>query len=262
MALLNPSYITSPDHGKTWGNRTHFIADEVHGRQRPYAKYLKKDDNTIGVAFTDGHSRNYGNSLYYSEFRNGTFYNVDGTKIKPLENEPLKTSESEKVYVGSETSKKAKGYESVPNSAWPCIIEKDKNNKPHIGYSLCVNNEDHRFRIASWNGEKWMDREIAYAGKSLYILESSYTGLMAFDPTDVTQVYISTDVDPSTGKDTGGLHEIYTAKIGMEDDISTIKWKPITKDSPYRNIRPIVVADEGHKVLLWLNGQWGFLFQL
>ncbi len=257
---FNPSYITSPDHGKTWGNRTHFIADEVHGRQRPYAKYLKKDDNTIGVAFTDGHSRNYGNSLYYSEFRNGTFYNVDGTKIKPLENEPLKTSESEKVYVGSETSKKAKGYESVPNSAWPCIIEKDKNNKPHIGYSLCVNNEDHRFRIASWNGEKWMDREIAYAGKSLYTLESSYTGLMAFDPTDVTQVYISTDVDPSTGKDTGGLHEIYTAKIGMEDDISTIKWKPITKDSPYRNIRPIVVADEGHKVLLWLNGQWGSFF--
>ncbi|NMH86861.1 glycoside hydrolase family 88 protein [Flavivirga algicola] len=257
---FNPSYITSPDHGITWGDRTHFIADEVNGRQRPYTKYLKKDENTVGIAFTDGHPRNYGNSLYYSEFKNGVFYNVDGTKIKMFNKEPLKTSEAEKIYIGSETSKKPKECESVPNSAWPCIVEKDENNRPHIGYSLYVHNEDHRFRIASWNGEKWVDREIAYAGKSLYTLESSYTGLMAFDPTDVTRVYISTDVDPSTGKNTGGLHEIYTAEIGIDDDVSTIKWEPITKKSKYRNIRPILVSGEGYKVLLWLNGSWNSFF--
>jgi hypothetical protein len=113
-----------------------------------------------------------------------------------------------------------------------------------------------RFRITSWKGHKWNDREIAYAGKCLYKGESSYTGLLTFDPEDPTNVYISTDVNPSTGEDLGGKHEIYSAKIGVNDDISTIEWKALTSNSPHRNIRPIVVADEGYKVLLWLYGPW------
>jgi len=51
-------------------------------------------------------------------------------------------------------------------------------------------------------------------------------------------------------------HEIYAAKIGANDDISTIKWEAITTNSSHRNIRPIVVANEGYKVLLWLHGEW------
>ncbi|MCL7762549.1 glycoside hydrolase family 88 protein [Polaribacter sp. Z014] len=253
---FNPSYITSKDQGKTWGNRTHFIADDVAGRQRPYARYIQKDKNTVGISFTDGHPRAYGNSLYYAEFRDGTFYNVDGTKIKVANEEPLRTPEAEKIYVGSETKVKPKGFESVPNSAWTCAMGKDANNNPHIGYTLYLNNEDHRFRIALWNGTKWIDKEIAYAGKCLYTMESSYTGLMAFDPEDPTRVYISTDVNPSTGEYINNIHEIYTAKIDVNDDISTIKWEAITANSEYRNIRPMVVSNEGKKVLIWLSGPW------
>ncbi len=255
-ATYNPAFKTSLDHGETWSASNHFIEDEIEGRQRPYARYFQKNQNTVGISFTDGHPRQYGNSLYYAEFSNDSFYNVDGTKIKTIKEGALKTSEAEKVYIGSETRKKPKGFESVPNSSWSCATTKDEKGRPHLGYSLYLSNEDHRFRIASWNGQKWLDREIAYAGKSLYTMESSYTGLMAFDPDDVSQVYISTDVDPNTGKDLGGLHEIYTAKIGLEDNITTIKWKAITSNSTHRNIRPIVVAGEGHKVLLWLNGPW------
>lgn len=51
----NPSFMTSSDHGQTWGNRTHFISDEVEGRQRPYARYLQRDANTVGITFTDAH---------------------------------------------------------------------------------------------------------------------------------------------------------------------------------------------------------------
>lgn len=252
----NPSFITSKDFGKTWGNRNHFIADDVEGRQRPYAKYLQKDNNTVGVSFTDGHPRNYGNSLYYAEFRNGAFYKADGSLIKKYTGAPLYTSEAEKIFTGSETKKKPENCESVPNSAWTCTSAKDKNNRPYIGYTLYLNNNDHRYRIANWNGTKWIDKEIAYAGGCLYGIESSYTGLMAFDPEDPTQVYISTDVNPSTGEATGGTHEIYAATINANDDINTITWKPITQNSEYRNIRPIVVSNEGKKVLLWLNGVW------
>ncbi|MFY0624704.1 MAG: glycoside hydrolase family 88 protein [Reichenbachiella sp.] len=254
---FNPAFITSTDHGETWSKSTHFIANDVSGRHRPYARYAQVDENTVGISYTDGHPRVYGNSVYYAVFRNGSFYNVDGTKIKDLSEGPLRTSEGEKIYVGSETKEKPYVNESVPNSAWTCAMGKDAQNNPHIGYSLYIDNNDHRYRIASWDGKQWIDREIAYAGKCLYSLESSYTGLMAFDPEDPTQVFISTDVNPTTGENTGGKHEIYKATINDTDDISTIKWEAITSGSKYKNIRPIVVANEGYKALLWLHGPWG-----
>lgn len=253
---FNPSFVTSKDHGETWNQSTHFIANDIKGYQRPYARYFQVDDNTVGISYTDGHPRQFGNNLFYAQYANGAFYKVDGTKIKEVSKGPLRTSEGEKLYKGSGTFNKSLTSESVPNSAWTCAMATDSNNHPHIGYSLYLSDNDHRYRITSWDGEKWNDREIAYAGKCLYKVESSYTGLMAFDPIDPTKVYISTDVDPSTGKDLGGVHEIYEATIKANDNINTIKWKALTSNSNYRNIRPIVVASEGYKVLLWLNGPW------
>ncbi|WP_299557054.1 glycoside hydrolase family 88 protein [Seonamhaeicola sp.] len=253
---FNPSFITSEDHGETWSDYTHFIANDIKGYQRPYARYYQIDENTVGISYTDGHPRQYGNNLFYAEYTNNAFYKVDGTKIKDLSEGPLRASEGEKLYSGSDIYDKSIVEESVPNSAWTCAMAKDKNNNPHIGYTLYLSDDDHRYRIASWDGEKWYDREIAYAGKYLYKVESSYTGLLAFDPEDPAKVYISTDVNPSTGEDLGGVHEIYEGTIGVNDDVSSIKWKAITSDSNYRNIRPIVVANEGYKVLLWLNGPW------
>jgi hypothetical protein len=132
----------------------------------------------------------------------------------------------------------------------------DGKGHTHIGYTLYRNNTDHRYRIASWNGAAWIDREVAYAGKCLYTKESSYTGLITLDPADPARGYISADVDPSTGKDSGGKHEIYTATVGPADDVSSIHWKPVTSGSSVRNIRPVVVAGEGYKVVLWLRGPW------
>lgn len=252
----NPSFITSEDYGETWGNYAHFIASDIGGRQRPYARYYQMDENTIGISYTDGHPRNYGNNLFYVEYKSKGFYKVDGAKIKDLSEGAMSASEGEKLFAGSSAKEKSLINESVPNSAWTCAMGKDENNNPHIGYSVYINDSDHRYRIVSWDGDTWNDREIAYAGKCLYKVESSYTGLMAFDPDNPSKVYISTDVDPSTGKDLGGVHEIYEATIGAKDDITTIKWKAITSNSNYRNIRPIVVANEGYKVLLWLNGPW------
>tara|TARA_R110002049_G_scaffold307520_1_gene508217 strand:+ start:29635 stop:30117 length:483 start_codon:yes stop_codon:yes gene_type:complete len=139
----------------------------------------------------------------------------------------------------------------------PLLWQKTLKKDPIFGYTLYLTNNDHRFCLASWDGKKWIDREIAYAGKCLYERESSYTGLLTFDPADPRMVYISTDVNPSTGEYLDGKHVIYSAKIKNKDDISTIKWHPITSNSNYKNIRPIVVDGEGYKVLLWLgDGPW------
>ncbi len=252
---INPSFITSADQGKTWGNRTHFITDEL-GWQRPYARYLQRDANTVGVSFTDAHPRQYGNNLYYAEFRGGSFYQANGKKIKDLADGPLKPSEAECIYRGSETKKKPEGFESVPDSAWCCAMAADAAGNPHLGYTLYLSNDDHRYRMASWNGKRWIDREVAYGGKCLYTAESSYTGLIALDPVDPTKVAISTDVDPGTGKDLGGQHEIYVAKVDADDNIHSIRWKPITAGSDKRNLRPIIVAGDGYQVLVWLRGDY------
>lgn len=251
----NPTFVTSTDHGETWSEPVHFFQNEVGGRHRPYARYASNGKDTIFVSITDAHPRNYGNSLYYFEFRNGNFYKADGMLIKNLKADgPLRPSEAEKIYTGSETKDKPQGYGSVPNSAWTSSIAIDGQGHSHIGYTVYLSNDDHRYRLASWNGSKWIDREVAYGGKCLYERESSYTGLITLDPVDPEKVFISTDVNPSTGEDTGGKHEIYRARIKPEDDISTIDWKPVTRNSPVRNIRPVILRDGDNRVVLWQRG--------
>ena len=109
---------------------------------------------------------------------------------------------------------------------------------------------------ASWDGKRWIDREVAYAGKCLYDRESSYTGLISLDPVDPTTLVISTDVDPTTGKDTGGLHEIYRAKVGLDSQTENIAWEAVTSDSPVRNLRPLVVRNGKTRVIAWLRGDF------
>ena len=252
---INPSFITSSDQGQSWGNRTHFIADQLDW-QRPYANYLQMDPNTVSVSFTDAHPRQYGNGIYYAEFRNGQFFRADGTKIKALSDGPLRPSEADCVYKGSAAREKPAGYESVPDSAWPCSMALDANGNPHIAYSLYLSNDDHRYRVASWNGSTWADRQVAYAGTCLYPAESSYTGLIAMDPTNPYRMAISSDVDPTTGKSVGGVNEIFTVDVAQKSGTGAIEWRPLTRDSEATNIRPVIVEEGGYKVLLWLRGEY------
>lgn len=252
----NPTFLTSKDHGLTWSEPVHFVQNEVGGRHRPYARYVGDGTNTIHVTISDAHPRDFGNSLSYFAFRDGNFYRADGTLIKNLTKDgPLRPSETDRIYQGSEIESQGK-QQSAPNAAWPSSIALDATGHPHLAYSVHLTSEDLRFRVASWNGSKWIDREVAHAGKCLYQDETSYTGLITLDPTDPTQAFISSDVDPSTGKDLGGTHEIYTAKIGPDDSIAPIRWTPVTAGSENPNLRPVLVAGDGYKLALWLSGPW------
>lgn len=262
---FNPTFATSKDHGDTWGDPVHFVQSEVEGRQRPYPRYASNGKDTIFASITDGHPRNFGNSLYYFEFRDGKYFKADGTYIKDLAKDgPIRPSETEMIYQGSMTKDKPEGFESVPNAAWTSSIAIDEKGYPHIGYTLYLSGDDHRYRIASWDGKKWIDREVAYGGNYLYPRESSYTGLITLDPVDPTVVYISTDVHPTTGKDLGGEHEIYKAKITASDNTQTVLWEPVTKNSPVSNLRPVILHDydkekgsgkrNAKRIVLWNRG--------
>lgn len=255
---FNPCFMTSSDHGKTWNTPVHFIQNEIKGRHRPYARYRGNGKDTIHVSFTDGHPRQFGNSIYYAAFRNGTFYKADGSAIKTLqEGGPLRPGEAQKIFQGGGGPGRG-GQASAEKSAWISSIALDSNGHPHLGYSYYLSNTDQRYRLASWNGTKWVDREVAYAGKCLYNREASYTGLIALDPADPTRVVIASDVDPGTGKDTGGTHEIYSATVGPDDTGKTIQWTPLTQDTPkeIRNIRPMILNKDGYRIILWQRGRF------
>ncbi|MCU0788565.1 MAG: hypothetical protein MUC91_10320, partial [Verrucomicrobia bacterium] len=107
-----------------------------------------------------------------------------------------------------------------------------------------------------WDGRKWNDREVAFGGKCLYPQEASYTGLITLDPLDPAVVFISSDVNPATGKDLGGMHEIYRARVGATDDVTAIHWKAVTQNSGIRNIRPVILREGDHRVVLWNRGKF------
>lgn len=252
----NPTFALSKNGGRTWSKERHFIQSEVQGYQRPYARYASNSKDTIAVSFTDAHPRQFGNSLYYAEFRDGNFYKADGSFIKNREKDgPLKPSEAEKIFQGGGGSFRSVEL-SAYDSAWTSSVVLDNKGYPHIAYTLYLRNQDQRYRLASWNGKQWIDREIAFAGTRLYELESSYTGLVTIDPADPSHVVISTDVNPSTGRALGGKHQIFRAHINDADDRSTIEWQQLTDDPARHNIRPIIVAGDDHHAILWLRGQY------
>jgi len=79
---FNPTFVTSDDHGKTWSEPAHFFKNEVEGRHRPYPRYASNGKDTISVSMSDAHPRNFGNSIYYFEFRDGKYWKADGTLIR------------------------------------------------------------------------------------------------------------------------------------------------------------------------------------
>ena len=265
---FNPTFVTSTDGGETWNNETHFIASEANGRHRPYTRYAGNGVDTVYISFTDGHPRRIGNNLYYAEFRDGKFWNADGSLIKDLKADgPLRPSEAEVIYQGSGAVRRAssgKDDTSVANSAWTSSMAVDAEVHPHIAYSVHLSNNDHRFRVATWDGQKWHDREVAFAGTQLYANESSYTGLITLDPVDPAYVVIATDVNPAKG-DRPGDHEIYRAHIGLGDAREKphssrpgIHWKAITRNTrgSVQNIRPVIVRHGDRRIVLWNRGYY------
>lgn len=252
----NPAFVKSDNHGDSWSESKHFIKNEVSGVQRPYARYTADNKKTIGISFTDAHPRDFGNSLYYVEFRDGNFYRADGSFIKNFDKDgAIAPSEVERIFQGGGGGFRSMEL-SAEKSAWTSSIQFDDQGHAHIAYTLYITNTDQRYRLASWNGEKWIDREIAYAGTRLYDLEASYTGLVALDPEDPGHIVISSDVNPSTGEPLGGKHQIFRAHVNLDDNKDSIHWEQLTYDYERHNIRPIIVNDEEHSAILWLRGQY------
>jgi hypothetical protein len=257
---LDPNYLVSDDDGRSWryGGKLYVGRDGYS----PYTKYISNGRDTVHFVATEDHPRNFDNSLYHAFVRGGKIHRSDGTVVAPLA-----TGTESEVRPWDMT----RIYQGDPDHvAWMTDHHLDADERPVVlftvqrgsaGLPRGKGGDDIRFHHARWDGTKWIEREIARAGKRLYPGEDDYTGLGAIDPQDTNVVYLSSNADLTTGEplisksDGKRHHEIFRGVT--QDGGATWQWTPVTANSTVDNLRPLVPVWKNERTaLVWMRGTY------
>jgi hypothetical protein len=224
-------------------------------------KYCSNGHDTIHFVYTEGHPRDFDNSLYHVFLRGGQFHRLDGSVIGSLARGLTCPEDGTVIFRGD-----------AQNVAWPSDVHLFADGRPCVVYSVQKNSgglksadaragQDHRYRYAWWEGGKWHDHEIGHGGTRLYPGEDDYTGNICLDPSQLGTVYFSTNADPVTGQplvsaaDAQRHYEIYRGHT--DNGRQTWKFEPLTRDSVQDNLRPIVPkSDRSYAAVLWFRGTY------
>jgi hypothetical protein len=245
-----PSYAWSEDLGDTWKAGGVVIDVPLEFRHRPYAKYCSNNVDTVHIAYTEGHPRNFDNSIYHVFYRDGRLHRSDGTAIRSLQEGLKAPEEGTRIFQGGPNAVAwTTDFHVLPNGELLLVYTMQKDGARR---TTEPNGFDHRFRLARWDGRTWHDHEIASAGTRLYAGEDNYTGLAAIDPHDPRTLFISTNVDPNSGAALP-FREIFS---GRTEDFARFTWTRVTANSTADNVRPIIPVWPGRRrALLWLRGK-------
>lgn len=257
---LEPNYLVSDDDGRTW----RYGGKLYHGRHgySPYTKYANNGRDTVHFVATEDHPRNFDNSLYHGFVRGGTIHHSDGRVIAPLARDTdtqVNAWDLTRVFQGD-----------PDHVAWMTDLELDAQGRPVVlftvqrggaGVPRGRGGDDHRFHYARWDGARWIQREIAHAGRRLYPGEDDYTGLGAIDPQNPSVVFLSSDADLKTGAplvsavDGQRHHELFRGET--RDGGETWIWTPVTENSTVDNLRPLVPRwRDARTALVWMRGAY------
>lgn len=257
----DPNYMVSEDDGNTWRYGGQVFAF----KGRPYVRYASNNKDRVHFITTEEHPRHYNNSIYYGYIENDQLFKSGDKLVGALSQKPgtnLSPKDFTRVYDGDSTTR--------TNVAWTSDIKLDKQGFPYIAFSVTkdpialgetknteVGGSDNRYHYARWDGKKWFEYEIAYAGTRLYAGENEYTGLITLHPTNPDVVYISANVNPETGKPLVKGKQHYEIFRGVtKNKGASWTWTAVTKNSKSDNIRPIVVSSDKYDAVLWLNGTY------
>jgi hypothetical protein len=132
-----------------------------------------------------------------------------------------------------------------------------------IGTPAGNNYNDHRLWYTHFDGAAWQSHEVARLGAQLYGSEEDYTGNGSVVPGDPNTIYISTPYDPAVSLASPAVyldpvsHKHEILKGVTADGGATWSWTPITQNSTYDNLRPIVPAwDSTHTAVTWFRGTY------
>jgi hypothetical protein len=217
------------------------------------------------MAYTQGHPRDFDNSVFHVMLRDGRLLGSDGAPVGTLAKGLPDPGEGTRVFEGD-----------ADNVAWIADLDLDRDGRPFVAYSVQKGSaglppgeggEDHRYRLARWTGSVWEDEEVAFAGTRLYPGEDDYTGGVALVPGDPNTLFISTNADPLTGvplrsRRDGRRHwEIFRGERDREaagtGPSPRWRWTRLTTDSSADHLRPVVPrCEEREPILLWLRGTY------
>jgi hypothetical protein len=256
---FKPSLAWSDDDGDTWTAGGVVIDVPAAFRHRPYVKYASNGRDTIHVVYTEGHPRDFDNSLYHVFYRDGRLHRSDGAKIRGLAEGLREPAEGTCIFHGDPA-----------DVAWAADVALDGEGRPFVAYSVQKDSaglppgqggQDLRYRLARWNGQGWDDGEVAFAGSRLYAGEDDYSGGIALVPGDPTTVFLSTNADPESGRPLlsaadGRRHwELYRGT--RRGGAARWSFTALTKDSTLDNLRPVVPQAAGREpFVLWLRGRY------
>ena len=122
---FKPSVAWSDDDGETWTNAGVVIDVPAAVRRRPYVKYASDGRGTIHLAYTEGHPRDFDNSIYHVAYREGHLRRSDGTSIRSLAEGLRDPLEGTRVFAGD-----------AANVAWVVDLELDSRGRPFVAYSV------------------------------------------------------------------------------------------------------------------------------
>lgn len=244
----SPSLMTSQDGGKSWSRDTVFMTPGKNGTS-PYSRFVDNGIDRIDMIYTNGHPRNEpDNNIYHIYYYKGNFHNSDGKIICSLNQSkqtPITPELGTKVYNGANQQ-----------PGWVWDIEYDDYDVPVVAFISSADGSegnDLRYRYAKWHPEKkqWEERQIAYAGTHVYVPENHFAGGISIDPENVNVVFISSNVDPETGKQTvSHRYQIYRGV--SENDKGSWKWEQLTFDTNKDNLRPIVPRGHHYNIcVIW-----------
>jgi hypothetical protein len=98
---FKPSWMVSDDLGKTW--RTGGLLIDIESaafKHRPYVKYASDGRGRIHFAFTEGHPRDFDNSIFHGALTKGELRRSDGSLVRRLAEGPIRAGEATLVYAG------------------------------------------------------------------------------------------------------------------------------------------------------------------
>ena len=253
---FKPSWSISEDDGVSFIKSGLLIDFKSNFLHRPYIKFALNNRSCIHFAYTEGHPRDFNNSIFHAYYQDGWIYKTDGRKIRMLKEGPMDVKDGTLVFTSDQD-----------NVAWISDLHVAKDNLPYLAFSVQKNSAglprgdgglDHRYHYAYFDGTDWQQKEIAYAGTRIYAGEDDYTGLITLDSSDKNIIFISSNVNPNDGKslisnaDNKNHYEIFMGKLNKN---LSCEWYALTTDSSCDNLRPIVVENGSKKILIWLSGK-------
>jgi BNR repeat-containing family member len=209
--------------------------------QRPYVKVASDGNHTIALAFTNGHPRELTTSIYYAAYRGGWLWHADGRRIARLGRGPIRPRRGDLVYDAAKSHV----------SGWVWDVALDARHRPVIVYATFPSIRHHAYWYADWNGRRWLSHFMTFAGPSISpgTIESDYSGGIALDHADPSNVYLSREVHGSFQ-----IEHWVTASGG-----DSWRHSVVVRGHGVDNLRPVVPRGTagGAPSLLWLRGRYG-----